>query len=106
MNTVYIVVRKDIKIEWQMVQVCHATLEMTRAWLNVYDEHPKIVILGVENTWELDEVGYQLELEGISYGDFKEDFNNLSYCALATIPLNKRELATNSILHKLDLLKL
>lgn len=85
----YIVVRKDMSPEMQMVQACHAASEA--AFQTDAPELPThIVLLQCENKRELSEVALRLTHIGIEFKTFFEPDNDLEYTALATLPTTKR----------------
>ena len=96
---VYIVVRTDIKREYQLVQACHSALEAGYAF-----SKPKItthlVVLAVDNKWDLEAVAYMLDTQGIEYKQFYESWGDMGYTSLATQPIEKQ---TEGILRSLPL---
>ena len=96
----YIVVRTDIKKEFQLVQACHAAVEAGFTF-DRPDDIVHLVVLQVANKDELEEVSLQLYNEGILYEEFHESWGNLGVTALATKPITKQK---ESVLCKLSLL--
>jgi len=96
----YIVIRTDIKKEFQLVQGCHAALE-AGFMFDRPDDIVHLVVLQVANEKELKEVSLQLYNEGTPYVDFFESWGNLGITALATKPITKQK---EGILSKLSLL--
>lgn len=104
MNThVYIVVRKDIKKEFQLVQACHAALEAGFAFESNEGVIYHLVVLEVDNEWELDEVSECLTNENIKFKKFYESWGKIGNTALATEPIVKQ---SKGILRSLPLYKL
>lgn len=97
----YIIVRKDIKPIWQLVQASHAAqncgLECRRKVL----EPIHLVVLGADNEFELNMIAETLDYEEIKYSMFNESYCSLGNTALCTYPGPKLE---NSIVNKLELL--
>lgn len=96
----YIVVRTDIKKEYQLVQACHSAIEAGNIAYSVNAVH--LVVLQVPNKETLEDVAYHLEQEDISYRMFSEGYNNMGYTSLTTVPIPKPK---EGILRKLDLWK-
>ena len=96
----YIVVRTDIKKEFQLVQSCHAVLEAGFTF-DRPDDIVHLVVLQVANEVELKEVSLQLYNEGTPYEEFFESWGNLGITALATKPITKQK---EGVLSKLSLL--
>jgi peptidyl-tRNA hydrolase len=96
----YIVVRTDLKKEFQLVQACHAAIEAAFTF-DRPDDITHLVVLQVANERELEEVSLQLYNENIPYEDFFESWGNLRTTALATKPITKQK---EGILSKLSLL--
>ena len=97
---VYIVVRTDIKKEYQLVQSCHAALEAGFTF-DRPDDITHLVVLQVANEQELEEVALQLYNENIPYEEFFESWGKLGVTALATKPITKQEAGVLSKLHLL-----
>jgi hypothetical protein len=100
---VYIIVRKDIKKEYQLVQACHAALEAGFAFSAKEGVIHHLVVLEVANEWELDEVSICLNEENIKFKKFYESWRNIGNTALATEPIVKQ---SEGILRSLPLYKL
>ena len=96
----YIVVRTDIKKEFQLVQSCHAAIEAAFTF-DRPDDIVHLVVLQVANKQELSEVSLQLYNEGTPYEEFRESWGNLGVTALATKPITKQK---EGVLSKLSLL--
>jgi len=96
----YIVVRTDIKKEFQLVQACHAAVEAGFTF-DRPDDIVHLVVLQVASKQELSEVSLQLYNESIPYEEFTESWGNMGVTALATKPITKRQ---EGILRKLSLL--
>jgi len=96
----YIVVRTDLKKEFQLVQACHAAIEAAFTF-DRPDDIVHLVVLQVANKQELAEVSLQLYNEGKPYEEFFESWGNLQTTALATKPIAKQK---EGILSKLSLL--
>jgi len=96
----YIVVRTDLKKEFQLVQACHAAIESAFTF-DRPDDIVHLVVLQVANKQELDEVALQLYNEGILYEEFFESWGNLQNTALATNSITKQK---GGVLSKLSLL--
>ena len=82
---VYVIVRKDIPMEQQVVQVAHATLECGFKF-NRPDKVCHIVVLEVANSDELMKASEQLLFKDINYTMFYEPDYDIGYSALATEP--------------------
>jgi len=98
---IYIVIRKDLKDEWKLVQACHAALEAGFEFNNP-EQTVHLVVLQTENEWELEEISKYLLETGIRNKMFKEGYCNIGHTALATEPVEKQ---TEGILRNLPLFK-
>jgi hypothetical protein len=98
---VYIVVRSDIKKEYQLVQACHSVLEAGLTFNRPDKGVIHLVVLEVENKWDLEGVAYKLENENIKYEIFHESFGDMGFTSLATEPILKPD---EGILRSLPLL--
>jgi hypothetical protein len=78
-------VRCDLTAPQITVQACHAVLEATKAYAST--EHPNIVLLGVDNEWQLHAIGNRLQLNDISFRCFSEPDLNDQMTAIATAPV-------------------
>jgi len=96
----YIVVRTDLRKEFQLVQACHAAIESAFTF-DRPDDIIHLVVLQVANKQELAEVALQLYNEGKPYEEFFESWGNLQNTALATKPITKQK---EGVLSKLSLL--
>ena len=96
---VYIVIRTDIKKEYQLVQGCHAALEAGFTF-DRPDDITHLVVLQVASKQELSEVSLQLYNESIPYEEFTESWGNMGVTALATKPIIKCQ---GGVLSKLPL---
>lgn len=99
---VYIVVRTDIKKEYQLVQACHSVLEAGLSFSRPKEGVIHLVVLAVESKWDLEGVAYKLENESIEYKMFTESFGDMGITSLATKPISKQ---SNGVLCSLPLLK-
>ena len=85
---VYILVRKDLSPSQQAVQSCHAAIEATRAFApGQNQEHPHIVLAGVENEHELLKAFEKLQYHGVQITKFNEPDRNNETTAIATAPI-------------------
>lgn len=99
----YIVVRGDLSPSQQIVQACHAAMEMgISMWGN--GQHTigpiHIALLSIENQEGLMKIVKNLERDNVHYELFEEPDDNLGYTALCTYPVEQR----NNALSKLPLL--
>jgi hypothetical protein len=99
---VYIVVRTDIKKEYQLVQACHSVLEAGLTYERPSEEVIHLVVLAVESKWDLEGVAYKLENENIRFQEFYESWGGMGFTSLATEPISKQE---SGVLRILPLLK-
>jgi hypothetical protein len=97
---VYIVVRTDIKREYQLVQACHSALEAGYSFSKP-ETTTHLVVLAVDNKWDLEAVAYMLDTQNIEYRQFIESWGEMGLTALATKPIVKQ---TDGILQSLPLL--
>jgi hypothetical protein len=87
MSHSYIFVRKDLSLEQQIVQAAHA-LHLVGLKQEDRRDSPSIVLIGVEDLWELQEVSAFLNANRIEYEMFYESY--LQECtAIATHPLEQ-----------------
>lgn len=99
---VYIVVRNDIKKEHQLVQACHSALESGLTFNRPAKGVIHLVVLAVENKWDLEGVAYKLDNQGIKYEMFNESWGGMGFTSLATEPIPKQ---TEGVLRILPLLE-
>ena len=99
---VYIVVRTDIKKEYQLVQACHSVLEAGLTYERPSEEVIHLVVLAVEDKWDLEGVAYKLENEGIRFQEFHESWGDMGFTSLATEPISKQEKGVLRILPLLE----
>ena len=89
----YIAVRKDIPLAQQIVQACHASLEMgfdLQRPCRSCKDIVSLILLQVENEKELLELAKKIEFHNIKFHVFYEPENmgyEPSYTALATEPI-------------------
>jgi hypothetical protein len=76
-------VRKDLDVNSRAVQSCHAVIEATRAF-GFDGEHPHLVLIGVEDEFELDDVAIRLSAQNIDFRDFVEPDIGNQRTAIAT----------------------
>ena len=88
---VYVVVRKDMSPEMQMVQSCHATLEVGFK-SESYKVVTNLVLFEIDNEKDLIDCSVKLQLEELDYEMFFEPDNQLGYTALATLPTYERRI--------------
>ena len=82
----YIFVRTDIPVAYQMVQVGHATFEAGKKFSPAI--HPHFVLLPTANQEELLKLAVKLEDNNIEFVMFHEPDNDTGYTALATKPIS------------------
>lgn len=83
----YIVVRKDLPIEQQLVQACHASIEMSAHYLGRLSDHPVVVAVVVKDEKKLKQVARRLKDGGVKFRGFYEPDLGNQMTALATKPL-------------------
>lgn len=82
---VYIIVRKDLSYEQQLVQSCHAVAESSKKYFG--DEHPHFVVTGVNDEPALLKAHQKILNNNIRCAIFQESDINDEYTALATEPV-------------------
>lgn len=88
---VYVVVRKDMSPEMQMVQSSHAALEA--GYQNEIPDVPThLVLFEIDNEEDLIHCSGDLQREELKNEIFYEPDNQLGYTALATWPTYKRNI--------------
>jgi len=90
---VYVVVRRDLEKEHQLVQATHAALESGYDFIRP-EITTHMVVLHVEDKEHLEEVAMYLQDEGIEYRMFCEGWGDIGNTALATKPILKRKEGT------------
>lgn len=80
----YIFVRKDIAIEFQIVQACHASCVAGERF-GGSDSH--MVLFGLSGPDELEELALRLQMHKIPFVTFYEPDNNMGNSAVGTAPL-------------------
>ena len=89
---VYVFIRKDIPINYQLVQVGHACLESGRVYRKLTDDVTNLVLLEVKDENELLKAKEYLTSKNIDNVMFHEpDFDNLGFTAIATKPVLQEE---------------
>jgi hypothetical protein len=85
---VYVLVRRDLTLEQQAVQACHAAFEAGFQFGRPADApSPNLVFLGVRDREYLLEMQMRLEYAGIPIAVFTEEDDGVGETALATAPL-------------------
>lgn len=84
---VYVLVRKDLSLQQQVVQSSHAVLEATRHFINTQIEHPHLIVLGIKDESRLLKSAQKLEDAGIRFKFFVEPDIGNEFTALATEPV-------------------
>lgn len=88
---IYVVVRKDMSPEMQMVQSCHAGIEA--GYKNATPEVPThLVLLAIDNEKDLIDCSVDLQMQDLKHEVFFEPDNQLGYTALATWPTFERNI--------------
>ena len=85
---IYVMVRKDICIEQQLVQVAHAAVE-AGASFSASNETSNLVLLEADSREDLEKASFKLREAGIAHRLFFEPDNGLGHCAFATQPLRE-----------------
>ena len=97
---VYIVVRTDIRREYQLVQACHSALEagyeFSKPELTTH-----LVVLSANDEKELIEISGLLASQGVRHKGFTESWGNMGLTSIATEPIEKQ---TEGVLRNLSLL--
>ena len=83
----YVLVRRDIPLPDQIVQVGHACIDAGRKWPQDLRDDTHLVLLSVADREELDQALMRLEHKEIPYTVFDEPDDNLGYTAACTAPL-------------------
>ena len=98
---VYIVTRRDLTIPQQLVQSCHAVLEISRNFSKDF-EHPHLILCTVKNERDLYKFISRLEANHISFATFHEPAIGNSLTAIATecVCGDKRKVFSNLRLMK------
>lgn len=93
----YVFVRRDISLAQQIVQTNHATYEMAVRFANP-NLQTSIVLIGVADKTELEQVMERLDRYKIAYQKFEEPDFDMGLSAVATLPiLTKRQRKALSI---------
>lgn len=88
---IYVVVRKNLPLEQQLVQSCHASIEASRHYLSKAEEHPSVIVLVVKSEEKLKQIIQKLSQIQIRFQEFKEPDMGNSLTAIATCPLYNDE---------------
>jgi 2-keto-3-deoxy-L-rhamnonate aldolase RhmA len=83
---VYVVVRRDIPLEDQAVQACHAALEAGYAFAAPANT-ASLVLLSVEDEHALNDLAKVLAVKEVAHTLFFEPDNDMGHSALATRPV-------------------
>ena len=84
---VYAFVRQDLSHPQQVVQACHACIEVARSLLSPLDEHPHFVLLGAPSERSLWAILHRLKAQGIACKPFCDSDLGNQLTALATAPV-------------------
>lgn len=87
---VYVMVRKDLTLEQQMVQLGHAALEAGYAFDGPRNQTAHLVLLEVPDQPALQAAASRLERHGIEHALFYEPDFGMGHSALATRPVTER----------------
>jgi len=79
---VYVFVRQDMSKEYQIVQACHACLEVEKVPAETH-----LILIGVKNQLELLEVAEKLTAKAIGFEMFFEPDYETGHSALTTEPI-------------------
>jgi hypothetical protein len=94
-------VRKDISVEQQLVQACHASCVAGERF-GGSDSH--MVLLGIDNSEELERLSFELSFNEIDFVTFFEPDNNMGDSSIATKPLiDEERQKIKKIISKMDL---
>ncbi len=81
---VYILIRKDLSFEQQVVQSAHAAIEAAHHLIPPELEHPHLCLCGVKGEIQLQAAADRLDQAGIKYRAFIEPDIGDQWTALAT----------------------
>jgi hypothetical protein len=84
---VYAFVRRDLSHPQQVVQACHACIEVARSLLPPFDEHPHLVLLGAPSERSLWAILQRLKALGIACKHFCDSDVGNQLTAIATAPV-------------------
>lgn len=89
----YVFVRRDISVPQQIVQACHACLELGKQ-LPYWEAHgvSNLVLLGVRDIKGLMQAAQKLDMNNIRYNIFNEPDNGMGYSAICSEPLTDQNL--------------
>ena len=78
----YLVTRKDLTQEQQVIQLMHAAVE--HAYNNrLANEHPSFVVLSVKDKTELQQLQDKIKAAGITTTEFQEPYNDWGLTAVS-----------------------
>lgn len=83
----YIFVRTDIPIEYQMVQACHACFEMGMEIADKPKQVSHMVLCQIKNEEEIYKLSSYLKEHDMAYHMFYEPDYNTGYTAICTEPI-------------------
>lgn len=81
---IYVLVRKDLSLSQQAVQSCHAAIESARKFVKPDQEHPHLILCGVNNESALKREASKLQALGVRFAKFHEADCNNELTAVAT----------------------
>ena len=83
----YVFIRTDIPIHAQLVQSCHAALEMGLR-LNLKDESPSnLILLAIKDEAHLEQIKYYLDMNEIENYMFFEPDYDMGFTSICTEPI-------------------
>src|SRR6185503_178630 len=88
---VYAFVRRDLSHPQQVVQTCHACIEVARSLLPPLDEHPHLVLLGAPSEQTLWAILHRLQALGIVCKSFCDSDLDNQLTAIATAPVRGKQ---------------
>jgi hypothetical protein len=84
-----VAVREDLPHSVQVVQACHAVIELAQAgMIPLAAEHPHLVVCGVPDEKSLESAFLRASEAGIAYKSFRDDDLGEQLTALASEPVS------------------
>ena len=84
---IYVFVRKDLPNSQKIVQASHAILEISRNYLNRWEEHPSVVVVGANSEHQLKNYSKKVKDKGFRVIEFFEPLFKSELTSFAVEPL-------------------
>ena len=88
---VYVFIRKDLPNPQKIVQASHAVLEISRNYLRKWEEHPSVLVVGVNSEHQLKKFSKKVQDKGFRVIEFFEPLFENQMTSFAVEPVLEEE---------------